>query len=286
MEKNIILLGASGQLGKTFCHVLKNEKNLQSFTKDELNICDKDSKETLLEILQPGSYLINAAAYTNVDLAEDEPDICNTINHESLNNLIDVCNARDSTLIHFSTDYVFDGASKEKYSENSEMCPINVYGKSKALGDKLIISKCLKYFIFRVSWVYSIYGKNFPKSMINLIKQFDEVKVIDDQFGVPTPTGLIVNIVKDVIKKNKNNYGIYNLCPDGRCSWYEIASFLNAKLTSNNSLIIPIPSKEFKTKALRPKNSLLRNDKIKKLTNLPIREWQYYIEEFYAEINK
>lgn len=285
--ENIILTGASGQLGKTFHEALKNETNFYSFTKDDLNICEKDTKETLLEILRPGSYLINAAAYTNVDQAEDQQDICMTINHKSLNNLIDACNESNSTLIHFSTDYVFNGASKEKYSEKSRMSPINIYGKAKALGDELIISKCLKYFIFRISWVYSIYGKNFPKTMVKLIEEGKKINVIKDQYGAPTPTNLVVDVVKELIKKKQNEYGVYNLCPDGMCSWFEIASVLKAYTGSNNcSSIIPVTSEEFKTKAPRPKYSLLNNDKLKEFTDVPIKEWQEYLQRFYEDLNK
>jgi len=282
----ILLLGAGGQLGQEINKDLSKNHDILSLTKKECDITNYSFLEEKIKLFKP-KVIINAAAYTNVDDAENNESLADNINHLAVNNLARLSKNYKVVLIHFSTDYIFNHKINEPISEDEKEDPINVYGLTKYLGEKSIIRNMENFYILRISWVYGKYGKNFPKTILKLAKNKKELNIVDDQIGSPTPTSLISSVINKLLVlhfKGENYYGIYNLSPNGSCSWYEIGNFIlghvkdkkNFKLKTINK----ISSKEFKSLAKRPKYSYLDNSKIKKVLNVNIHDWKYYLKDF------
>ena len=282
----ILLLGAGGQLGQEINKDLSKNHDILSLTKKECDITNYSFLEEKIKLFKP-KVIINAAAYTNVDDAENNESLADNINHLAVNKLARLSKDYKVVLIHFSTDYIFNHKINEPISEDEKEDPINVYGLTKYLGEKSIIRNMENFYILRISWVYGKYGKNFPKTILKLAKNKKELNIVDDQIGSPTPTSLISSVINKLLVlhfKGENYFGIYNLSPSGSCSWYEIGNFIlehvkdkkNFKLKTINK----ISSKEFKSLAKRPKYSYLDNSKIKKVLNVNIHDWKYYLKDF------
>ena len=282
----ILLLGAGGQLGQEINKDLSKNHDILSLTKKECDITNYSLLEEKIKLFKP-KVIINAAAYTNVDDAENNESLADNINHLAVDNLARLSKNYKVVLIHFSTDYIFNHKINEPISEDEKEDPINVYGLTKYLGEKSIIRNMENFYILRISWVYGKYGKNFPKTILKLAKNKKELNIVDDQIGSPTPTSLISSVINKLLVlhfKGENYFGIYNLSPNGSCSWYEIGNLIlghvkdkkNFKLKTINK----ISSKEFKSLAKRPKYSYLDNSKIKKVLNVNIHDWKYYLKDF------
>jgi dTDP-4-dehydrorhamnose reductase len=259
----ILLLGKNGQLGKELDRNLKQIGDLTSLCRLDIDITNFDKIKTYIQKIKP-DVIVNAAAYTNVDNAETEKAIAYKVNSHAVLNLAEVCQENDIWLIHYSTDYVFDGKKTSPYTELHETCPVNTYGKSKLQGEEAITQMGCKNLIFRTTWVIGKDGKNFAKTMLNLAKTRDSLSVIDDQIGVPTTPSLISKVTVEAIKSILQNkpwpIGIYNLTPKGSANWYEIAK-LTLRIAKDHGInlkvlpseIKPIKSNQFKTAARRPK---------------------------------
>ena len=282
----ILLLGAGGQLGQEINKDLSKNHDILSLTKKECDITNYSLLEEKIKLFKP-KVIINAAAYTNVDDAENNESLADNINHLAVKKLARLSKDYKVVLIHFSTDYIFNHKINEPISEDEKEDPINVYGLTKYLGEKSIIRNMEDFYILRISWVYGKYGKNFPKTILKLAKNKKELNIVDDQIGSPTPTSLISSVINKLLVlhfKGENYFGIYNLSPNGSCSWYEIGNFIlghvkdkkNFKLKTINK----ISSKEFKSLAKRPKYSYLDNSKIQKVLNVNIHDWKYYLKDF------
>jgi len=282
----ILLLGAGGQLGQEINKDLSKNHDILSLTKKECDITNYSLLEEKIKLFKP-KVIINAAAYTNVDDAENNESLADNINHLAVNKLARLSKDYKVVLIHFSTDYIFNHKINEPINEDEKEDPINVYGLTKYLGEKSIIRNMEDFYILRISWVYGKYGKNFPKTILKLAKNKKELNIVDDQIGSPTPTSLISSVINKLLVlhfKGENYFGIYNLSPNGSCSWYEIGNFIlghvkdkkNFKLKTINK----ISSKEFKSLAKRPKYSYLDNSKIQKVLNVNIHDWKYYLKDF------
>ena len=282
----ILLLGAGGQLGQEINKDLSKNHDILSLTKKECDITNYSFVEEKIKLFKP-KVIINAAAYTNVDDAENNKSLADNINHLAVNKLARLSKDYKVVLIHFSTDYIFNHKINEPINEDEKEDPINVYGLTKYLGEKSIIRNMEDFYILRISWVYGKYGKNFPKTILKLAKNKKELDIVDDQIGSPTPTSLISSVINKLLVlhfKGENYFGIYNLSPNGSCSWYEIGNFIlghvkdkkNFKLKTINK----ISSKEFKSLAKRPKYSYLDNSKIQKVLNVNIHDWKYYLKDF------
>jgi dTDP-4-dehydrorhamnose reductase len=260
-----LIIGSSGMLGSDLCKTFPDAVKL---THHDLDITDREQViESILKI-KP-DVVINAAAYTNVDGCEDNKELAFQVNGYGPGYIAEACARAGVTLVHFSTDYVFDG-SKKDYVESDIPNPINVYGHSKLLGEKKIIENMDDYRIVRISWLFGIHGKNFVETMLKLSGEMDTVKVVNDQFGKPTYTMDLASKVKEIIELDP---GIYHITNDGICSWYEFAS----SIIDN---VIPCTSEEFPRKAKRPKYSVLVNTKTE-----PMRHWREALKTYLQERN-
>lgn len=280
----ILLTGSTGQVGtaiKNRLNQLKKYKVL-SLTRNECDLSKLDSLKRIINKYQP-ELIINAAAYTKVDQAEDDIDLAYLINSKAVRILSESAKNLDVPLMHFSTDYVFDGSKKGKYNENDNANPIGIYGKSKFDGENAIREIDGYFYIFRVSWVYSKIRNNFYLTIKNLIKEKKNIKIVSDQYGIPSSSLFIADQIAKILPKiNKNNKGIYHLTPNSYCSWYDFAKSIikHEKINFNLNNTNMINSDQYITKAIRPKNSVLDNQKIKNTFLLNFKSWEDALREF------
>ncbi len=286
---NILVLGKTGQLASTLRNFeKKNNDNLFEFIflgRDEVNFENLTNLEDYFKEYNP-EIVINAVGYTAVDLAESNSLDAFKINATSLTEISIFCKKYNSVLIHISTDYVFDGKKTLPYEESDETNPINVYGKSKLLGEKLIQKFTDKFIIIRVSWVFSYYGKNFLNTILEKSKTVQELNIVDDQIGGPTSTIQIAKVLKIFCKKISNHekpFGIYHLSGEPYISWYKFAKDIVSIAKDHNlikdTLIKPINSDDFKSSAIRPKYSGLSNGKIKSIADDINYDYKHYLEK-------
>jgi dTDP-4-dehydrorhamnose reductase len=291
---NILLLGKNGQLGKELDRNLAQIGNLTSLCRLDVDITNFDIIKNYIQKVEP-DVIVNAAAYTNVDNAETDKAMAYKVNSHAVLNLAKVCKENDIWLIHYSTDYVFDGKKTSPYTEIHETSPINTYGKSKLQGEEAIRQMGCKNLIFRTTWIIGKDGKNFAKTILNLAKTRKSLSVIDDQIGVPTTPILIsevtITAIKSILQNKPWPIGIYNLTPKGSTTWYEIAKLtlslakkygINLKVLPAE--IKPINSNQFKTAAERPKNSLLNTKKLSKQLNFDLPEWSDSLSKVLSDI--
>ena len=206
-------------------------------------------------------YCINCAAYTAVDKAEDEPELAELINVLGVKNLAEICKTNDTKLIHISTDFVFDGNSKEPYKENDTTNPISVYGKTKLEGENVLKTILNEHYIVRTSWVYSQFGNNFVKTMLRLCKTKSELGVVSDQIGSPTYAVDLAKVLIKIITFANLKYGTYHFSGNAKISWYNFAVQV-FKVRNINILVNPLKTTEYPTKAVRPIYSVLDNTKL------------------------
>ena len=291
MKVDILLFGSKGQLGSEIKNHLKDKYKLISLHKRSIRYEGDFLKEKPLidsiRKIKP-KIIINAAAFTAVDDAENNKKITKIINELIPSKIAIETKKLNALLIHFSTDYVYSGIGKKPWTEKNKMIPKNYYGLSKSKGDKSIIKSGCKFIILRSSWIYSSNGKNFLNTMINLAKTKKSIHVISDQVGTPTSTLLLVKATDEIIKDYFNNKefskflnNIFHLAPKGFVSWHgfslEILNFLekyNIKTKLKKENVISVNSKEYRQKARRPLNSRLNINKAKKMFDLKFLPWQ------------
>ena len=273
----IIVTGAAGQLGSDVCRILK-EKNIphKGIDKDDVDIT---SKEALESFFAPLSFdvLIHCAAYTAVDKAEEEKELCYSINTKGTENLASVCKKKDAAIIYISTDYVFSGEGEEPFETDDEKAPLSVYGKSKYEGEKAVMSLCEKYFIVRTSWVFGEQDRNFIATMLRLSETRSEVNVVCDQVGSPTYSKDLALLLTEMAQTEK--YGVYHGTNTGFCSWYELAKkvFEYKKIPMK---VNPVTSEEYVTPAKRPKNSRLSKKALTDAGFSLLPEWENAAERY------
>jgi dTDP-4-dehydrorhamnose reductase len=286
----IMILGSNGQLGSELAKNISCSKIL-ALTKESCDITNYKLIENKINEFKP-DFVINAAAYTDVDGAEKFFKVASIINNDAVKNLALLSNKYNFYLMHFSTDYVFNSKNNIPIQENDIKNPINKYGESKLLGENNIIDIANKYIILRVSWVYGEVGNNFPKTIIKLAKEKNEISVVNDQYGAPTSTKLITLLVKKIINKYNSGYSdsqIFHLSPNGICSWYEISNFIfdhlkNNEVVSKNTYLLkkinPVSSSFYKTIAKRPSFSYLCNNKLANFLDYRFDDWKQHLREF------
>ena len=274
----ILVIGSEGQLGSELKKISKNYNNVSWFFSSVkvLDLSDLNSINNYLSNINP-AVIVNCAAYTNVDKAETEIELVNIINYNAVEVISKWTNDNNKKLVHISTDYVFDGFSKVPLSEYSHTNPLNEYGRSKLKGEQVCLKNDLSSIVIRTSWLYSSFGKNFVKTMIDLMKKNSSVKVVNDQIGSPTYAYDLAKVIIDVIINSENKSGLFHYSNEGEISWFEFARSIR-ELYNLDCEIIGVSSKEFKTLAKRPKYSLLDKTKIKKIFNLEIPNYKQSLE--------
>ncbi|TDY13578.1 dTDP-4-dehydrorhamnose reductase [Meridianimaribacter flavus] len=274
MKKSVLVTGANGQLGKCIEELSLNFEELNFIFKSskELDITSFNSAKAIFEKHQ-FNYCINCAAYTAVDLAEDEKEKAFAVNAEGVKHLAILSKDYNTSLIHISTDFVFDGLKNTPYTETDSPNPINVYGASKLQGEQYIKELLDTYFIFRTSWLYSEYGNNFVKTMLRLSKERQELNVVNDQIGSPTYAKDLAEVILKVIKEDNTNYGMYHFSNKGETSWFGFAQeiFKQKNIQVN---LLPTTSENYKTKAKRPMFSVLDNSKSLKKLGVIQKSWK------------
>ena len=266
----VLVIGSDGQLGLEFQKISNSYDSLSWVfsTIKTLDLLKLDTISSFLNDINP-SVIINCAAYTSVDKAETESKLADLINHEAVDIISRWTSDNNKKLVHISTDYVFDGLSKLPLSENSNTNPINRYGSSKLKGEQVCLKNDPNSIIIRTSWLYSSFGKNFVKTMIDLMKKNNSVKVVKDQIGSPTYAYDLAKVILKIIVNYKTESGLFHYSNEGEISWFEFAKSIK-ELYNLDCEIIGVSSKEFKTLAKRPQYSLLNKSKIKTTFNLEI----------------
>lgn len=281
---NILITGANGQLGNEIRRITGDSQNNYIFTDvAELDITDLDAIRQLA-IGEKLSIIVNCAAYTNVDKAEDDYDMADLINNKAVRNLAVIAKETGVTLIHVSTDYVFNGESCIPYQETCGTNPIGVYGKTKLAGELSIQEIGCKYLIFRTSWLYSQYGNNFVKTMQRLTSERETLNVVFDQVGTPTYAADLASLIYKIIEKDMyHKQGTYHFSNEGVCSWYDFAKKI-CDLSENICDIQPCHSDEFPSKVRRPSFSVLDKTKVKETFNIKIPYWEESLTQCIKEL--
>lgn len=272
----VLVTGANGQLGYDVVKELqKQDIECYGATRKDFDIIDFKATENFITNYMPDA-IIHCAAYTAVDKAEDEPELCYKVNAEATENIAKICKKISAKLLYISTDYVFDGTKNGFYEVDDKTNPINVYGKSKLLGEIAVKRILKKYFIVRISWVFGEHGNNFVKTMLRLGKEHKEINVVSDQYGSPTYTADLAPLLVEMIKTDR--YGIYHATNEGVCSWAEFAEEI-FKIANMNVKVNYITTAEYKTMATRPLNSKLSKKRIlEKFFKLP--NWKDSLKTF------
>lgn len=279
VQKNILITGANGQLGNEIRRLSVNhENNFRFFFTDisELDITDLQAVESFIKENHI-KYIVNCAAYTAVDKAEDDIELCYKINKNAVINLGIAATNNGAKVIHVSTDYVYDGTSTKPYIETDKVNPQSVYGKSKLDGELGLLNSCPESIIIRTAWLYSIFGNNFVNTMIKYGKERESLNVVADQTGSPTnATDLAQAIIKilDYSEANGFEAGIYHYSNEGITTWYDFALAIHKDAGITSCKVNPITTNQYPTKATRPKYSVLDKSKIKSTFNLSIPEWK------------
>lgn len=271
---NVLVTGSNGQLGRCIKDLAANYTDINFIFTDykELDICNLNEVLAFFEVKKI-DYCINCAAYTAVDNAETDTEKAYQINVIGAKNLAQGCLGHEASLIHISTDFVFDGRKTDPYNELDETNPLSVYGESKLKGEKEIIHNLKKHFIIRTSWLYSEHGNNFMKTMLRLSKSKKELRVINDQIGTPTYAGDLAGVVLDIIKTKSEKYGIYHYSNIGVVSWYDFAKMIFQESKINMELKA-IKTEDYPTLAERPKYSVLDKTKIENELRIIIPHWR------------
>lgn len=274
----VIVLGAAGQLGQAIQSISSNTAiQFHFFDSHQLDITNSEKIHVVFDALKP-DFCINAAAYTAVDKAEIEIEKADLVNRIAVKNIVNACVKLDTTLLHVSTDFVFDGEKNLPYLESDAANPTGIYGVSKRNGEIEIERSMSKYFIVRTSWLYSDFGQNFKKTMLRLAKEKERLSVVNDQIGSPTNALDLAEVLVNMLQSKSVNYGIYHFSNEGNTSWYGFAK----KIFELNHVSIDlkgISTSDYPTLAKRPKYSVLDTSKIKSEFNISIRSWEEALQQ-------
>jgi dTDP-4-dehydrorhamnose reductase len=290
----VLLLGANGQLGFALGSTLKSLGEVKALTRSEADFSNAFAlRDTLLSVVnqfQPHA-IVNAAAYTAVDKAQTEQTIALQVNAQSVGVLAELAQSINAVLVHYSTDYVFDGAGNTPWAENDQTNPLSVYGQSKWLGECAVRQLCRKHLILRTSWVVGSHGNNFLKTMLRLAAERDILRVVSDQMGAPTSAEVLAKVTVDVLQtmlpaaQEDARFGTYHLAAAGETSWHAYAQYVIAgalqrgtHLTCKPESVEPIPTSAYPSPAPRPANSRLNTKKIRSTFGIELPAWQVGVD--------
>lgn len=278
----VFVTGVKGQLGYDVMNELEKQ-GLEGIGVDidEMDITDADQVNKVIKEAAPDA-VIHCAAYTAVDAAEDNEEICRKVNAQGTENIAKVCEELDIKMMYISTDYVFNGQGERPWEPDDEREPLNVYGQTKYEGELAIEEHVKKFFTVRISWVFGVNGKNFIKTMLNLGKTHDHLTVVNDQTGSPTYTYDLARLLVDMIQTDK--YGRYHATNEGLCTWYEFACEI-FKQAGMDVSVAPVSSDEYPAKAKRPSNSRMDKSKLTANGFQPLPTWQDALSRYLKEID-
>ena len=280
----VFVTGVKGQLG----YDVMNELEKRGLTGigvdiDEMDITDAAACRKVISEAKPDA-VIHCAAYTAVDAAEDNVDLCRRVNADGTRNIAQVCHDLDIKMMYISTDYVFDGQGTRPWEPDDERQPLNVYGQTKYEGELAVEELVKKFFTVRIAWVFGVNGKNFIKTMLRLGKERGAVSVVDDQVGSPTYTYDLARLLVDMIQTDK--YGRYHATNEGLCSWYEFACEIFKKAGMDQVSVTPVTSEQFPAKAKRPSNSRMSKEKLTEAGFEHLPSWQDALERYLRTIGE
>ena len=288
--KSVLVTGANGQLGRELRRLAPAYLQFRFLFTDveELDITNKGALAAFVK-LHNVHYIVNCAAYTAVDKAEDDEEACYRINRNGAALLAQVAAEEGARLLHVSTDYVFDGEATAPYREDAPVNPKSVYGKSKLAGEEAVLAHCPDSIIVRTSWLYSSFGNNFVKTMIRLGKEREQLSVVADQTGCPTYAADLAEVLLLLLTEAElQNFapGIYHFSDEGACSWHDLAVAALRLYGNHETQVLPITSEEYPAKAPRPRYSVFDKDKIKTTFEIAIPRWEESLKECVEELKK
>ncbi len=285
----VLVTGSRGQVGTELLCLAKGfGVEVIGVDHDRLDITDQMAVQTFVSTQQPDA-VVNAAAYTAVDKAEEDVDAVFAVNATAVSYLAQFCASLDIPLVHISTDYVFDGSKKNAYIESDAVSPLGVYGQTKLEGEALVQSECKKYYIFRTSWVFSAHGNNFVKTMLRLGTEREELGIVADQRGKPTSAREIARVIYEVLKAKHEAWGIYHLAQPNAVTWFEFAQSIFAEARQQGfslrvKQVNAITTADFPTPAKRPENSELDCNKLETTFNIKLQPWNVSLAEVICEM--
>lgn len=279
----ILVTGASGQLGYDVERELERRgiEHLGTSSR-ELDITDRAAVEHLMQSYRPDA-VIHCAAYTKVDLAEDEPERCWAVNADGTRNLAAACREIGAKMLYISTDYVFPGTGEQFRRTDDPVSPVNTYGRSKLAGELAVQSLLEKYFIVRISWVFGKNGNNFVKTMLRLAETKADLSVVCDQIGSPTYTADLAPLLCDMVQTER--YGVYHATNEGTCAWSEFAEAI-FELAGRQVVVHPIPTSAYPTRAVRPLNSRMSKERLRDNGFQELPEWKNALARYLKEITE
>lgn len=294
----LLLLGKNGQVGWELQRSLSALGELVALGRQDVDFLDLEGLRACVREHSP-DILVNAAAYTVVDKAESEPELAYRVNAEAVAVLAQEIARIDGLLVHYSTDYVFDGRKPDPYVEEDTPSPLNVYGSSKLEGERRVRETNVAHLIFRTSWVYGLHGSSFPKAILRRAREQNELRIVADQFGVPTSAELIADVTALAVHQwarsdgdRAEYHGTYHLASAGRTNWHayalqllEFAQTRGMKLRARPEVVVPIPASEYASAAMRPCNSSLCTDKLVRKFGLDLPNWRQHLKRFVDEIS-
>jgi dTDP-4-dehydrorhamnose reductase len=273
----ILVMGHRGMLGSDLMEALGRGHDVSGIDRDEFDITAVEDCLRVVEEFKP-DVIVNAAAYTDVDGCETNRDACFAVNAEGVRNIADACKGRKTKIVHYSTDYVFDGTKGEPYLEDDPCRPINLYGESKRKGEEALIESAEDHVLIRTAWLYGRQGKNFVKAILAKAKDDGKLRVVDDQVGSPTYSLDLAQATKLLVERDSR--GIYHVTNRGVCSWYQFAQRIVEYAQLSGVTVEPIKSSEIDRKAKRPPYSVLSNRKFMDTTRKAMRPWQVALNEY------
>ena len=277
--QTILVTGCNGQLGSEMQVAANRFPSFQYIYTDvaELDICDKNTLDAFVKE-NAVNIIVNCAAYTAVDKAEDDIELCYKINRDAVKNIGEVASENNLKVVHVSTDYVFDGTNYLPYTEDLPVCPATVYGKSKLEGEQALMESCGQAVILRTAWLYSSFGNNFVKTMIKLGTERESLNVIFDQVGTPTYAADLADAILCLLSNETFVPGIYHYSDEGVCSWYDFTKTIH-RIANVICNVQPIETKDYPARTPRPHYSVLNKSKIKSTYNISIPHWEESLEK-------
>jgi dTDP-4-dehydrorhamnose reductase len=285
--KRILILGAQGQLGVELQSAFKGAGQVIALSRAACDLSNPSSIRAAVQDAHP-DVILNAAAYTAVDRAESQPELAMRINGEAPGILAEEAKKSNALLVHYSTDYVFDGTKSASWLEDDPVHPLNVYGETKLAGEQNIQQSGGQYLIFRTSWVFSPRGNNFLLTMLRLGRERPELRIVTDQRGAPTSTQALASATRRIIESSTQVSGLYHMTCAGETTWCGFAQAIFARAREDKSWasVTGIPSSEYPTAAKRPANSVLSNEKLKSTFGIELPTWESALETTLRELNK